>query len=97
MFDGLKEKLGQFREDATEAADAADAPADAEAPDEPAAEEGEDDPSFTDPAKSLATGKVILDAADLEAFVVERMAGAMELRVPLEVGSARSERWIDAK
>ncbi len=37
------------------------------------------------------------DAADLEAFVVERMAGAMELRVPLEVGSARSERWIDAK
>ena len=35
--------------------------------------------------------------ADLEAFVADRMAGAMELRVPLVVGSARGERWSDAK
>jgi DNA polymerase-1 len=35
--------------------------------------------------------------AALEAFVVERMSGAMRMRVPLDVGAARSERWIDAK
>ena len=85
MFDGLKEKLGQFREDATEAADAADAPADAEAPDEPAAEEGEDDPSFTDRAKSLATGKVILDAEDLEDPLWELEMALLENDVEMAV------------
>ena len=33
----------------------------------------------------------------VEAFVVGRMEEAMELRVPLVVGSARAREWIDAK
>ncbi len=36
-------------------------------------------------------------SADLQAFVVERMEGAMELSVPLVADAARSTSWIDAK
>jgi len=86
MFDGLKEKLGQFREDATEAAETADAPADAEAPDESAAADAaESDPSFTDRAKSLATGKVILDAEDLEDPLWELEMALLENDVEMAV------------
>jgi fused signal recognition particle receptor len=65
MFDGLKETLGQFCEDAADvAAEQAESPADAEAQADEGS--GDGDPSLTDRAKSLATGKVILDAEDLE-------------------------------
>ncbi|MDZ7849869.1 MAG: signal recognition particle-docking protein FtsY [Halodesulfurarchaeum sp.] len=82
MFEGLKEKLGAFREDAADVAaeqatTAADAQAE-EAPDDSApttdseatatdeAEAATPDTSFTERAKSLAKGRVILDADDLE-------------------------------
>ncbi|NNF43021.1 MAG: DNA polymerase I [Phycisphaerales bacterium] len=46
--------------------------------------------------------ELVLEAADAvaeetQAFVVGRMENAMELAVPLEVGTARSTVWIDAK
>ena len=85
MFDGLKEKLGQFRDDAAEAAEPTDAPADVEALDEPATEEGEGDPSLTDKAKSLATGKVILDAEDLEEPLWELEMALLENDVEMAV------------
>ncbi|MFB6086222.1 MAG: signal recognition particle-docking protein FtsY [Halodesulfurarchaeum sp.] len=83
MFEGLKEKLGQFREDAADVAEEKATPAEEiqpeseEAPDDStAATESEAaattesevsaNASFTDRAKSLAKGRVILDADDLE-------------------------------
>ncbi|MGM0371285.1 MAG: signal recognition particle-docking protein FtsY [Halobacteriota archaeon] len=84
MFDGLKEKLGAFREDAADVAEEqADAQADSEAP-EAAAEESAD-PSFTDRAKSLATGKVILDAEDLEGPLWDLEMALLENDVEMDV------------
>ncbi|APE96540.1 signal recognition particle-docking protein FtsY [Halodesulfurarchaeum formicicum] len=84
MFDGLKEKLGAFREDAADVAEEqADAQADSEAPD--AAAEESADPSFTDRAKSLATGKVILDADDLEGPLWDLEMALLENDVEMEV------------
>ncbi|MFB6133049.1 MAG: signal recognition particle-docking protein FtsY [Halanaeroarchaeum sp.] len=77
MFEGLKEKLGSFREDAEAVAEEAEdveedesatVNGEAETGDESsaAAGDGSEGPSFGDRAKSLATGKVILDENDLE-------------------------------
>jgi fused signal recognition particle receptor len=102
MFDGLKEKLGEFREDAADvAAEQAttedEAQADSEALDDSATEEdstagapdaaGESDggPSLTDRAKSLATGKVILDAEDLEEPLWELELALLENDVEMSV------------
>ena len=103
MFDGLKEKLGQFREDAAAVAEEQAAtedtdPADSDAPedsstatdstaaatDESATESG-GEPSLTDRAKSLATGKVILDAEDLEDPLWELELALLENDVEMEV------------
>jgi len=81
MFDGLKEKLGQFREDVEAEADdpepeADDAEAeataaDAEAEAEPATADGadaddEDGPGLTRRVAAAATGKVFIEEEDLE-------------------------------
>ncbi|MEF8893254.1 signal recognition particle-docking protein FtsY [Halodesulfurarchaeum sp.] len=102
MFDGLKEKLGEFREDAADvAAEQAttehEAQADSEAPDDSTAtedstagapdgaDESEGGPSLTDRAKSLATGKVILDAEDLEEPLWELELALLENDVEMSV------------
>ena len=90
MFDGLKEKLGQFREDAADVAEEEpEAPAEATAPEteESTAEEenAADSPSFTDRAKSLATGKVIIDAEDLEGPLWDLEMALLESDVEMDV------------
>ncbi|MFB6110485.1 MAG: signal recognition particle-docking protein FtsY [Halodesulfurarchaeum sp.] len=95
MFDGLKEKLGQFREEAADVAEEqAETPADAAAPEtaDPAEEpdteapsSDTDSPSFSDRAKSLATGKVILDAEDLEDPLWELEMALLENDVEMSV------------
>ena len=81
MFEGLKEKLGAFREDAADVAESQATPAEDDqttaenapddsaettSPEATAEAEANTDASFTDRAKSLAKGRVILDADDLE-------------------------------
>jgi fused signal recognition particle receptor len=103
MFEGLKEKLGAFREEAADVADAQataaeDSQSDPEtAPDDSAetaapgaaasaAEEGADGTaSFTDRAKSLAKGRVILDADDLEGPLWDLEMALLENDVEMEV------------
>ncbi len=103
MFDGLKEKLGKFREDAADVAEeqattaeeaqpASDGPDDspdntdseAVATQEPSEEESKER-SFTDRAKSLAKGRVILDADDLEAPLWELEMALLENDVEMGV------------
>jgi len=92
MFDGLKEKLGEFREDAADVVEEqAEAPADSEAPEADSDGDGETaeaeggSPSLTDRAKSLATGKVILDADDLEDPLWELEMALLENDVEMAV------------
>ncbi|MFB6082107.1 MAG: signal recognition particle-docking protein FtsY [Halanaeroarchaeum sp.] len=129
MFEGLKEKLGAFREDAEEVAaetaaeqaaavdeeapaaegetvleDEAPAPAvdgtgderedasdGAAAPEGDSGDDGderpqdEENPSFTDRAKSLATGKVYLDEEDLEGPLWDLEMALLESDVEMSV------------
>ncbi|MFB6070646.1 MAG: signal recognition particle-docking protein FtsY [Halanaeroarchaeum sp.] len=104
MFEGLKEKLGTFREEAEDvAAEAAEEgetpPSDgkggdaefakaAESGDEPAdAPDGQDDdgPSFTERAKTFASGKVILDEEDLEGPLWDLEMALLESDVEMSV------------
>ncbi len=106
MFDGLKEKLGRFRDDAADVAaeQATDEAVAESAPEaetevdstttadssggsgsEAAAPAAEDGPSLTDRAKSLATGKVILDADDLEEPLWELEMALLENDVEMGV------------
>lgn len=133
MFDGLKEKLGRFREDVEESADVEDATdvedstSDAgeaqevlggnESPpaDGPGAESGADtddptedaqqptnetaasstteaDTSLTRKAKSLATGKVVIDESDLEDPLWELEMALIESDVEMSVAEELIER-----
>jgi fused signal recognition particle receptor len=114
MFDGLKEKLGEFQEDAAETAEknveeleaevepAGDAvsfdadpepePAtdDADAASEPPPEPGlpdeeEDGGGFTKKAKSLATGKFVIEEEDLEDPLWELEMALIESDVEMSV------------
>ena len=95
MFEGLKEKLGSFRDDAEEAAEeAADDTTDdttAEADEataetgQPTEESGNEDPSLGAKAKSLATGKVILDEDDLEEPLWDLEMALLESDVEMSV------------
>ncbi|UWG49068.1 Signal recognition particle GTPase [Halanaeroarchaeum sp. HSR-CO] len=121
MFEGLKEKLGSFREDAEEVAEEAaeddtdqsaaapetaaaqtssDADVDDELPvadedaagggsEEAAESDAEDDgPSLGEKAKSLATGKVILDEDDLEGPLWDLEMALLESDVEMSVAEA---------
>jgi fused signal recognition particle receptor len=73
MFDGLKEKLDDFRSDVEEQAEEQDVETGANEPDQETdtdtdegTDTGDDGPGRLTRAKAFATGKVILEAEDLE-------------------------------
>jgi fused signal recognition particle receptor len=107
MFDGLKEKLGRFRDDAADVAEEKAAESRAET-DDSDAETGQSQsaggeaegvesesndvtdsssggPSLTERAKSLATGKVILDSDDLEGPLWDLEMALLESDVEMHV------------
>ena len=99
MFDGLKEKLGRFRDDAEAAAEerVEDAAEDVDVDDAEAAPETETETDAAEPddgssvgrlkrAKALATGRVIIEEADLEEPLWELEMALIESDV--EVGVA---------
>ncbi len=97
MFDGLKEKLDRFREDAEAAAEEkGDTPEDVDET-EPATddEDAGDDVSFTKKAKSLATGRVVIREEDLEDALWELEMALLESDVEMEVAEALLERIRD--
>ncbi|MFB6122617.1 MAG: signal recognition particle-docking protein FtsY [Haloferacaceae archaeon] len=93
MFDGLKEKLGEFREDVEDTAEEkaaevereADATPDAETETEPEAENADERPSTFDRAKAFATGKVIIEEEDLEDPLWELEMALLESDVEMGV------------
>ncbi|MFB6154089.1 MAG: signal recognition particle-docking protein FtsY [Halodesulfurarchaeum sp.] len=97
MFDGLKETLGRFRDDAASVAvEKAESEGDevtgeetgTESPLEDeggSPEETESTPGFTERAKTLATGKVILDEDDLEEPLWELEMALLEADVEMSV------------
>lgn len=93
MFEGLKNKLGAFREDVEEEAEIEEAPE----------EEPDSDPEDEDPdlslgrrAKSLATGRVVLDPDDLEDSLWELELALLESDVDVEVADAITDRIEEA-
>jgi fused signal recognition particle receptor len=103
MFDGLKEKLGSFREDAEERveeaaeeaeAEAEDAGADTTEPEEGATDESADDdgPGRLQRARALATGKVVIEADDLEEPLWELEMALLESDVEMSVAEAILDR-----
>lgn len=88
MFEGLKDKLGAFREDVEEEADV----------DEAGDDDVEDDPdlSLGRRAKSLATGRVVLDEDDLEGPLWDLELALLESDVDVEVADAITDRIEEA-
>jgi fused signal recognition particle receptor len=99
MFDGLKDKLNNFRKDAEEAAEEAEAEAEAsdgtavetaeraDSTDEAAAD-AEDGPGRFERAKAFATGKVIIEESDLEEPLWELEMALLESDVEMNVAEA---------
>ncbi|MFC6989754.1 signal recognition particle-docking protein FtsY [Haloplanus sp. GCM10025708] len=89
MFDGLKDKLGSFREDVEDTAEEKAAEADAEATPEAEAEteskSDEDRPGTVERAKAFATGKVIIEEEDLEDPLWELEMALLESDVEMGV------------
>ena len=83
MFEGLREKLGSFREEVDDAAavEAESAPDD----DEPVDQDDEPDTSLGRRARSLARGRVVLDEDDLEDPLWELELALLESDVDVEV------------
>ena len=84
MFDGLRDKLGSFRQDVDEQA-------------EPIEEDDEEEvtnneASLGERARSLATGRVILDEDDLEGPLWELELALLQSDVEVEVAEAILER-----
>jgi fused signal recognition particle receptor len=108
MFDGLKEKLGRFKEDVEEGADeleaegdAATAEAEAESTPEPepeaeaaepAAEEDEDGPSLGQRARMFATGKTLITAEELDEPLTELEFALLQGDVEMSVAQSIVER-----
>jgi fused signal recognition particle receptor len=100
MFDGLKDKLTNFRKEAEEAAEEAEPEAgeadEAAVEDAPTAEEAEaergesddDDPGRFKRAKAFATGKVIIEEEDLEEPLWELEMALLESDVEMNVAEA---------
>lgn len=86
MFDGLRDTLGNFTEDVAETAEEQAEPVEEGPPEE------DDDPSLGQRAKSLATGKVILDEDDLEEPLWELELALLESDVEVDVAEAILER-----
>ncbi len=87
MFEGLKDKLGSFREDVEEEAEPVEA-------DEEAPPSDEDDPdlSLGRRARSLATGRVVLDPDDLEDPLWELELALLESDVDVDVAQELTDR-----
>ena len=88
MFDGLKDKLGAFREDVEEEAEPI------ESEESETAEEADDDAdlSLGRRARSLATGKVVLDEEDLESPLWDLELALLESDVEVDVASELTDR-----
>ncbi|MFB6302670.1 MAG: signal recognition particle-docking protein FtsY [Haloferacaceae archaeon] len=108
MFDGLKEKLGRFREDAEEAAeerveeaaeevDETEAEAAVEAAEGKAegAAESEGSVGRLKRARALATGKVVIEEEDLEEPLWELEMALLESDVEMSVAEAILDRIRD--
>jgi fused signal recognition particle receptor len=110
MFDGLKEKLGRFKDDVeaeteteTDAAEA-DASADTEAdtdatePAEPDAADADDGPGLAKKAALAATGRTIITEEELEApldaLELELLSGDVEMGVAREITDRIREQLV---
>ena len=108
MFDGLKDKLGQFKsdveaetesDDASESVDDTGSEALAE-PDEPTAEpdEGDDGPGLAKKAALAATGRTIITEEELEEpleqLELELLAGDVEMGVAREITDRIREQLV---
>jgi fused signal recognition particle receptor len=93
MFDGLKKKLGSFREDAEAAAEGRveEAAEEVEEPDDG----GDSDPGRLRRAKALATGKVVIEESDLEDPLWELEMALLESDVEMSVAEAILDRIRD--
>lgn len=78
MFDGLREKLGSFREDVDEQVESED--------------DESDERGLGERAKTLASGRVILDEDDLEEPLWQLELALLESDVEVEVAEAILER-----
>ena len=83
MFDGLRDKLGSFRQDVDERAEPIE---------EDEEEAANNDASLGERARSLATGRVILDEDDLEGPLWELELALLQSDVEVEVAEAILER-----
>ncbi|MFB6305310.1 MAG: signal recognition particle receptor subunit alpha, partial [Haloferacaceae archaeon] len=95
MFDGLKEKLGSFREDAAEAAEDRVEEAAEEVDEEDvdaASEGGDEDVGRLRRAKALATGKVVIEEEDLEDPLWELEMALLESDVEMSVAEEILDR-----
>ncbi len=99
MFDGLKDKLDSFREDAEEAAEESAEPAD-ESRDQPDAESAEPtDDEDGDPgtgwltsAKAYATGRIVIEEEDLEEPLWDLEMALVESDVEMNVAETILDR-----
>lgn len=88
MFEGLKDKLGAFRVDVEEEAETV--PTDVEPDEEP--EDDEADLSLGRRARSLATGRVVVDADDLSDPLWELELALLESDVDVDVAGEITNR-----
>ena len=99
MFDGLKDKLDSFREDAEEAAEASAEPAD-ESRDQPDAEpsestddeDGDSGTGWLTSAKAYATGRIVIEEADLEEPLWDLEMALLESDVEMNVAETILDR-----
>ncbi|MEF8890923.1 MAG: signal recognition particle-docking protein FtsY [Haloferacaceae archaeon] len=99
MFDGLKDKLDSFREDAEEAAEASAEPAD-ESRDQPDAEpsestddeDGDSGTGWLTSAKAYATGRIVIEEADLEEPLWDLEMALVESDVEMNVAETILDR-----
>ncbi|MFT4883021.1 MAG: fused signal recognition particle receptor [Natronomonas sp.] len=104
MFDGLKDKLGRFKDDVEEEADEPEAEADGEAApeesaetaEEPAAEpeadEEEDGPGLAKKAALAATGRTVITEEELEEPLEQLELELLQGDVEMSVASAITDR-----
>ena len=88
MFDGLKEKFGEFRDDVEAEAEEVPAETPGEAADASTGNGGEDAPGLTERVAAAATGKVIIEEGDLEDPLWELEMALLESDVEMSVAEA---------
>ncbi len=91
MFEGLKDKLGSFRDDVEEEAE----PVEDDPVDEPDPGDEDADLSLGQRARSLATGQVVVDANDLEEPLWELELALLESDVDVDVADEITDRIED--